>query len=177
MLCAISPSIEWLASPTTLLLFFIFNVSLLASLLYIAHLSTRGCFIFNISLLASLLYIAHLFTRLCLIFNISLLISLLHIAHLFARHLVANLCIISNFCCHARSCPRAYFCQHRISIPCVPRSMGRFPMSLCRHKVKHFLFSKPTLDIENLVKRKNRTLLPLLKPKLFIRDILNQSAT
>ena len=138
MLCAISPSIQWLTNPTTLLLFFIFNVSSFASLLYIAH----------------------LFTRLCLIFNISLLISLLHIAHLFARHLVANLCIISNFCCHARSCPRAYFCQHRISIPCVPRSMGRFPMSLCRHKVKHFLFSKPTLDIENLVKRKNRTPLP-----------------
>ena len=116
MLCATSPSIQWLANPTTLFLFFIFNISLLASLLYIAH--------------------------------------------LFARHQVALFCTISNFCCHARSCPRAYFCQHRISIPCVPRSMGRFPMSLCRHKVKHFLFSKPTLDIENLVKRKNRTPLP-----------------
>ena len=133
MLCAISPSIQWLASPTTLLLLFIFNVSLLISLLYIAY--------------------------------------------LFARHLVANLCAVSNICCHARPCPRAYFCQHPISIPCVPRSMGSFPISLCRHKVKHFLFSKPTLDIENLVKRKNRTLLPLLKPKQFIRDFLNQSAT
>ena len=116
MLCAISPSILWLASPTTLLLFFIFNVSLLVSLLYIAH--------------------------------------------LFARHLVANLCTISNICCHARSCPRAYFCQHRISIPCVPRSMGSFPISLCRHKVKHLLFSTPTLEIENLVKRRYRTPLP-----------------
>mgnify|MGYP007014609569 CR=1 FL=1 len=132
MLCAISPSILWLANPTTLLLFFIFNISLLVSLLYMAYLFARPCFIFNVSLLASLLYIAHLF----------------------ARHQVALLCTVSNICCHARPCPRAYFCQHRISIPCVPRSMGRFPMSLCRHKVKHLLFSKPTLDIENLVKRK-----------------------
>ena len=134
MLCATSPSIQWLANPTTLFLFFIFNISFFASLLYIEL----------------------LFARLCLIFNISLLASLLYIAHLFARHQVALFCTISNFCCHARSCPRAYFCQHRISIPCVPRSMGRFPMSLCRHKVKHLLFSKPTLDIENLVKNKYR---------------------
>ena len=134
MLCAISPSIQWLANPTTLFLFFIFNASLLASLLYIAHLFARLCFIFNISLLASLLYIAHLF----------------------ARHQVALLCAVSNICCRARPCPRAYFCQHRISIPCAPRSMGSFPISLCRHKVKHLLFSKPTLDIENLVKNKYR---------------------
>ena len=152
MLCAISSSIQRLANPTTQILFFIFNVSFFASLLYIAHLSTRVCLIFNISLLASLLYIAHLFARLCLIFNISLFASLLYIAHLFARHLVANLCAVSNICCRARSCPRAYFYQHRISIPRVPRSMGSFPISLCRHKVKHLLFSKPTLDIENLVK-------------------------
>ena len=112
MLCAISPSIQWLANPTTLFLFFIFNASLLASLLYIAH--------------------------------------------LFARHQVALLCAVSNICCRARPCPRAYFCQHRISIPCAPRSMGSFPISLCRHKVKHLLFSKPTLDIENLVKNKYR---------------------
>ena len=177
MLCATSPSIQWLANPTTLLLFFIFNISLLASLLYIAHLFARLCLIFNISLFASLLYIAHLFAGLCFKFNISLFASLLYIAHLFARHQVALLCAVSNICCHARPCPRAYFCQHPISIPCVPRSMGSFPISLCRHKVKHFLFSKPTLDIENLVKRKNRTLLPLLKPKQFIRDFLNQSAT
>ena len=131
MLCAISPSIQWLANPTTMILFFIFNVSLLASLLYIAH----------------------LFARLCLIFNISLLASLLYIAHLFARHLVAKLCAVSNICCHARLCPRAYFCQHRISIPCVPRSMGSFPIPLCRHKVKHLLFSTPTFEIENLVKK------------------------
>lgn len=138
MLCAISPSIQWLANPTTMILFFIFNVSLLASLLYIAH----------------------LFARLCLIFNISLLASLLYIAHLFARHLVAKLCAVSNICCHARLCPRAYFCRHRISIPCVPRSMGSFPIPLCRHKVKHLLFSTPTFEIENLVKRRNRTPLP-----------------
>ena len=131
MLCAISPSIQWLANPTTMILFFIFNVSLLASLLYIAH----------------------LFARLCLIFNVSLLASLLYIAHLFARHLVAKLCAVSNICCHARLCPRAYFCQHRISIPCVPRSMGSFPIPLCRHKVKHLLFSTPTFEIENLVKK------------------------
>ena len=112
MLCAISPSIQWLANPTTLILFFIFNVSFLASLLYIAH--------------------------------------------LFARHQVALLCTVSNICCRARLCPRAYFCQHRISIPCVPRSMGSFPISLCCHKVKHLLFPTPTLDIENLVKRKYR---------------------
>ena len=112
MLCAISPSIQWLANPTTLFLFFIFNISFFASLLYIAH--------------------------------------------LFARHQVALLCAVSNICCHARLCPRAYFCQHRISIPCVPRSMGSFPISLCRHKVKHLLFSKPTLDIENLVKNRYR---------------------
>ena len=182
MLCATSPSIQWLANPTTLLLFFIFNVSFFASFLYIAHsfaslcltfnvsllasllyielLFARLCLIFNISLLASLLYIAHLFARLCLIFNISLFASLLYIAHLFARHLVANLCAVSNICCRARPCPRAYFCQHRISIPCVTSSMGSFLISLCRHKVKHLLFSKPTLEIENLVKRKNRTLLP-----------------
>ena len=175
MLCAISPSIQWLANPTTMILFFIFNVSLLASLLYIAHLFARLCLIFNISLLASLLYIAHLFARLCLIINISLLASLLYIAHLFARlcfifivsllasllyiahlfarHLVAKLCAVSNICCHARLCPRAYFCQHRISIPCVPRSMGSFPIPLCRHKVKHLLFSTPTFEIENLVKK------------------------
>ena len=156
MLCATSPSIQWLANPTTLFLFFIFNVSLLASLLYIAHLFASLCLIFNISLLASLLYIAHLFARLCFIFIVSLLASLLYKAHLFARHLVAKLCAVSNICCHARLCPRAYFCQHRISIPCVPRSMGSFPISLCRHKVKHLLFSKPTLDIENLVKNKYR---------------------
>ena len=178
MLCATSPSIQWLANPTTLFLFFIFNVSLLASLLYIAHLFASLCLTFNISLLASLLYIAHLFARLCLMFNISLLasllyiahlstrvclifnislpISLLYLAHLFARHQVANLCAVSNICCHARLCPRAYFCQHRISIPRVPRSMGSFPISLCRHKVKHLLFSKPTLYIENLVKNRYR---------------------
>ena len=182
MLCAISPSIQWLANPTTLFLFFIFNASLFASLLYIAHLSTRVCLIFNISLFASLLYIAHLFARLCLIFNnsllvsllyiahlfarvclifnISLLASLLYIAHLFARHLVANLYTVSNICCRARLCPRAYFCQHRISIPCIARSMGSFPISLCRHKVKHLLFSTPTFEIENLVKRRNRPPLP-----------------
>ena len=160
MLCAISPSIQWLANPTTMILFFIFNVSLLASLLYIAHLFASLCLIFNISLLASLLYIAHLFARLCFIFIVSLLASLLYIAHLFARHLVAKLCAVSNICCHARLCPRAYFCQHRISIPCVPRSMGSFPIPLCRHKVKHLLFSTPTFEIENLVKRRNRTLLP-----------------
>ena len=160
MLCAISPSIQWLANPTTLFLFFIFNVSLLASLLYIEFLFARLCLIFNISLLASLLYIEFLFARLCLIFNISLLASLLYIAHLFARHLVAKLCAVSNICCHARLCPRAYFCQHRISIPCVPRSMGSFLISLCRHKVKHLLFSTPTFEIENLVKRRNRTPLP-----------------
>ena len=112
MLCATSPSIQWLANPTTLLLFFIFNVSSFASLLYIAH--------------------------------------------LFARYQVALLCTVSNNCCHARPCPRAYFCQHRINILCVPRSMGSFPISLCRHKVKHFLFSTPTFEIENLVKRKYR---------------------
>ena len=134
MLWAISPSIQWLANPTTLFLFFIFNISFFASLLYIAH----------------------LFARLCLIFNISLFASLLYIAHLFARHQVALLCAVSNICCHARLCPRAYFCQHRISIPRVPRSMGSFPISLCRHKVKHLLFSKPTLDIENLVKNRYR---------------------
>ena len=156
MLCAISPSIQWLANPTTLFLFFIFNISFFASLLYIAHLFASLRITFNISLLASLLYIAHLFARLCLIFNISLLASLLYIAHLFARHQVALLCAVSNICCHARLCPRAYFCQHRISIPCVPRSMGSFPISLCRHKVKHLLFSKPTLDIENLVKNRYR---------------------
>ena len=200
MFCAISPSIQWLANPTTLFLFFIFNVSffasflyiahsfaslcltfnvsllasllyiellfarlclifnisLLASLLYIAHLFARLCLIFNISLFASLLYIELLFARLCLIFNISLLASLLYIAHLFARHQVALLCAVSNICCHARLCPRAYFCQHRISIPCVSRSMGSFPISLCRHKVKHLLFSTPTFDIENLVKNRYR---------------------
>ena len=118
MLCAISPSIQWLANPTTMILFFIFNVSLLASLLYIAH--------------------------------------------LFARHQVALLCAVSNICCHARPCPRAYFCQHRISIPRVPRSMGSFPIPLCRHKVKHLLFSTPTFEIENLVKRRNRPPCPLL---------------
>lgn len=134
MLCATSPSIQWLANPTTLFLFFIFNISFFASLLYIEL----------------------LFARLCLIFNISLFASLLYIAHLFARHQVALLCAVSNICCHARLCPRAYFCQHRISIPCVPRSMGSFPISLCRHKVKHLLFSKPTLDIENLVKNRYR---------------------
>ena len=123
MLCAISPSIQWLANPTTLFLFFIFNISffasllyiahlfaslritfnisLLASLLYIAHLFARLCLIFNISLLASLLYIAHLFARLCLIFNISLFASLLYIAHLFARHQVALLCAVGNICCRA----------------------------------------------------------------------------
>ena len=116
MLCAISPSIQWLANPTTLFLFFIFNISFFASLLYIAH--------------------------------------------LFARHQVANLCAVSNICCHARLCPRAYFCQHRISIPRVTSSMGSFPISLCRHKVKQLLFSTPTFEIENLVKRKNRTLMP-----------------
>ena len=117
-------------------------------------------YIFNVSLLASLLYIELLFARLCLIFNISLLASLLYIAHLFARHQVALLCAVSNICCHARLCPRAYFCQHRISIPCVSRSMGSFPIPLCRHKVKHLLFSTPTFEIENLVKRRNRTPLP-----------------
>ena len=90
------------------------------------------------------------------IFNVSFFASLLYIAHLFARHQVALLCAVSNICCHARPCPRAYFCQHRISIPRVPRSMGRFLISLCRHKVKQLLLSKPTLDIENLVKRKYR---------------------
>ena len=134
MLCAISPSIQWLANPTTLFLFFIFNISFFASLLYIAH----------------------LFASLRITFNISLLASLLYIAHLFARHQVALLCAVSNICCHARLCPRAYFCQHRISIPCVSRSMGSFPISLCRHKVKHLLFSKPTFDIENLVKNRYR---------------------
>lgn len=124
----------------------------------VASQPNNSAFVFYIQRLLTclLLYIAHLSTRVCLIFNISLLASLLYIAHLFASHQVALLCAVSNICCRARPCPRAYFCQHRISIPCVPRSMGSFPISLCRHKVKQLLFSTPTFDIENLVKNRYR---------------------
>ena len=111
----------------------------------IQHLFTRLLIIYSAFVRKALFNIKHLLTRLLSIYR-----------YLFSRHQVALLCTVSNICCRARPCPRAYFCQHRISIPCVPRSMGSFPISLCRHKVKHLLFSTPTFEIENLVKRKYR---------------------